>query len=341
MLHFANDYTQGACQEILDAIVKTNFENLSGYGADKYCESAKAKIRKACEVENADVYFLVGGTQTNAVVINSMLQSYEGVIAAETGHISVHEAGAIELTRNKVLTLPHHNGKIDVNEVKRYLQTFYADKNHEHMVFPGMVYISHPTEYGTLYTKNELTEISETCKKYEIPLFLDGARLAYGLMAKDTDVTLPDIARLCDVFYFGGTKAGALLGEAVIFTKNNTPKNFVTRIKQHGALLAKGRLLGVQFDTLFSNDLYKRIGKYTVNLSEKLKNILHKKNYRFYLESPTNQQFIIIENIKMEELEKKVSFSFWEKYDEKHTVIRLATSWATIEKDLNELEKLL
>ena len=341
MLHFANDYTQGACQEILDAIVKTNFENLSGYGADKYCESAKAKIRKACEVENADVYFLIGGTQTNAVVINSMLQSYEGVIAAETGHISVHEAGAIELTGHKVLTLPHHNGKINVNEVKGYLQTFYADKNHEHMVFPGMVYISHPTEYGTLYSKNELTEISKTCKKYEIPLFLDGARLAYGLMAKDTDVTLPDIAQLCDVFYFGGTKAGALLGEAVIFTKNNTPKNFVTRIKQHGALLAKGRLLGVQFDTLFSNDLYKRIGKYTVNLSEKLKNILHKKNYRFYLESPTNQQFIIIENIKMEELAKKVSFSFWEKYDEKHTVIRLATSWATTEKDLNELEKLL
>lgn len=341
MLHFANDYTQGACQEILDAIVKTNFENLSGYGADKYCESAKAKIRKACEVENADVYFLIGGTQTNAVVINSMLQSYEGVIAAETGHISVHEAGAIELTGHKVLTLPHHNGKINVNEVKGYLQTFYADKNHEHMVFPGMVYISHPTEYGTLYTKNELTEISEICKKYKIPLFLDGARLAYGLMAKDMDVTLPDIARLCDVFYFGGTKAGALLGEAVIFTKNNTPKNFVTRIKQHGALLAKGRLLGVQFDTLFSNDLYKRIGKYTVNLSEKLKNILHKKNYRFYLESPTNQQFIIIENIKMEELAKKVSFSFWEKYDEKHTVIRLATSWATTEKDLNELVKLL
>ena len=292
-------------------------------------------------MENADVYFLVGGTQTNAVVINSMLQSYEGVIAAETGHISVHEAGAIELTGHKVLTLPHHNGKINVNEVKGYLQTFYADENHEHMVFPGMVYISHPTEYGTLYTKNELTEISETCKKYEIPLFLDGARLAYGLMAKDTDVTLPNIAQLCDVFYFGGTKAGALLGEAVVFTKNNTPKNFITRIKQHGVLLAKGRLLGVQFDTLFSNDLYKRIGKYTINLSEKLKNILHEKNYRFYLESPTNQQFIVIENIKMEELAKNVSFSFWEKYDENHTVIRLATSWATTEEDLNKLVKLL
>lgn len=325
----------------MDAIVKTNFENLSGYGADKYCESAKAKIRKACELENADVYFLVGETQTNVVVINSMLQSYEGVIAAETGHISVHEAGAIELTGHKVLTLPHHNGKINVNEVKGYLQTFYADENHEHMVFPGMVYISHPTEYGTLYTKNELTEISEICKKYKIPLFLDGARLAYGLMAKDTDVTLPDIARLCDVFYFGGTKVGALLGEAVVFTINNTPKNFVTRIKQHGALLAKGRLLGVQFDTLFSNDLYKRIGKHTIDLSEKLKNILHEKNYRFYLESPTNQEFIVIENIKMKELEKKVSFSFWEKYDEKHTVIRLVTSWATTEKDLNELVKLL
>ena len=235
------------------------------------------------------------------------------------------------------MTLPHHSGKIDVNELKEYLHTFYADENHEHMVFPGMVYISHPTEYGTLYTKNELTEISETCKKYEIPLFLDGARLAYGLMAKDMDVTLPDIVQFCDVFYFGGTKAGALLGEAVIFTKNNTPKNFVTRIKQHGALLAKGR----QFDTLFSNDLYKRIGKHAIDLAEKLKNILHEKNYRFYLESPTNQQFIIIENTKMEELAKNVSFSFWEKYDENHTVIRFATSWATTEKDLDELIKLL
>lgn len=341
MLYFANDYTQGACQEVLDAVVRTNFENLAGYGADKYCESAKEKIRKACEVENADVYFLVGGTQTNAVVINSMLQSYEGVIAAETGHISVHEAGAIEFTGHKVLTLPHHNGKIDVKELKDYLQTFYADGNHEHMVFPGMVYISHPTEYGTLYTKNELTEISEVCKKYEIPLFLDGARLAYGLMAKDTDVTLPDIARLCDVFYFGGTKVGALFGEAVVFTKNNTPKHFITRIKQHGALLAKGRLLGIQFDTLFSDDLYKKIGKQAIDLAEKLKKVLHEKNYRFYLESPTNQQFIIIENEKMEGLSKNVSFSFWEKYDENHTVIRFATSWATTEEDLNELTNLL
>lgn len=341
MLYFANDYMQGACQEILDAVVRTNFENLAGYGTDRYCESAKMRISKACEVENADVHFMAGGTQTNAVVINSMLESYEGVIAAETGHIAIHEAGAIEFTGHKVLTLPHHSGKIDVNELKEYLHTFYADENHEHMVFPGMVYISHPTEYGTLYTKNELTEISEICKKYKIPLFLDGARLAYGLMAKNTDVTLPDIARLCDVFYFGGTKAGALLGEAVVFTKNNTPKNFITRIKQHGALLAKGRLLGVQFDTLFSNDLYKRIGKHTINLSEKLKNILHEKNYRFYLESPTNQQFIIIENTKMEELAKNVSFSFWEKYDENHTVIRFATSWATTEKDLDELIKLL
>jgi len=341
MLHFANDYTQGACQEILDAIVKINFEDLAGYGADRYCESAKAKIRKVCEVKNADVHFLTGGTQVNAVVINSMLESYEGVIAAETGHIAIHEAGAIEFTGHKVLTLPHHSGKIDVNELKEYLHTFYADENHEHMVFPGMIYISHPTEYGTLYSKKELTEISETCKKYEIPLFLDGARLAYGLMAKDTDVTLPDIAQFCDVFYFGGTKAGALLGEAVVFTKNNTPKNFVTRIKQYGALLAKGRLLGVQFDTLFSDDLYKRIGKHAIDLAEKLKNILHEKNYRFYLESPTNQQFIVIENIKMEELAKNVNFSFWEKYDEKYTVIRLATSWATTEKDLNELVKLL
>ena len=197
---------------------------MAGYGADKYCESAKVKIRKVCEVENEDIYFLVSGTQTNAVVINLMLQSYEGVIAAETGHISVHEAGSKGIRF-------WHCGKINVNELKEYLWTFYVDGNYEHMVFSEMVYISHLTEYGTLYTKNELTEISEICKKYEIPLFLDRARLAYGLMAKDTDVTLPDIARLCDVFYFGGTKARALLGEAVVFTKDNPPKNFVTRIK--------------------------------------------------------------------------------------------------------------
>ena len=204
-----------------------------------------------------------------------------------------------------------------------------------------MGYISYPTEYGSLYTKSELTEISEICKKYEIPLFLDGARLAYGLMAKDTDVTLPDIARICDVFYFGGTKVGALLGEAIVFTKKNTPKHFMTRVKQHGALLAKGRLLGIQFDTLFSDDLYKKIGKHAIELAEKLKKALYEKNYKFYLESPTNQQFIIIENKKMEELSKNVSFSFWEKYDENHTVIRFATSWATTEKDLEELIKLL
>lgn len=341
MISFESDYTTGAHPNILKRLTETNYEFLSGYGTDHYCESAREKIRIACDCKDADVHLLVGGTQTNALVISAMLHDYEGVIAADTGHVSVHEAGAIEYTGHKVLTLPHHEGKLMAGELKEYLVRFYDDGNHEHMVFPGMVYISYPTENGTLYSREELEQIYDICRQYEIPLFIDGARLGYGLMSSEADMTLADIARLCDVFYIGGTKVGALCGEAVVFTKNNTPKHFTTVIKQHGALLAKGRLLGIQFDTLFTDDLYWELSRHAIGMADKLKSVLREKGYSFAWETPTNQQFVILENNKMKELREKVAFSFWEKYDESHTVVRFATSWSTTEKDIELLKEIL
>lgn len=341
MLHFENDYNKGAHPELLNALIETNDQGLSGYGTDSYCQQAADKIREVCSCPQAEVEFLVGGTQTNQVVISSMLASYEGVIAAETGHVSSHEAGAIEFSGHKVLTLPSHNGKLLASEVATYIETFYADGNYQHMVFPGMVYISHPTEYGTLYSKAELEELSKICKHYQIPLFIDGARLGYGLAAKDTDVDFPTIAALSDVFYIGGTKMGALAGEAVVFTKKNRPKQFTTIVKQHGALLAKGRLLGLAFDRFFTDDLYLKIGKHVIDLAEELKIILEEKGYSFYLKSPTNQQFVIVENTKLTDLAKNVAYSFWEKYDDHHTVIRLATSWSTSREDVTALRNVL
>lgn len=341
MLSFESDYTTGAHPKILEQLLKTNMEPQPGYGSDVYSKSAKEKIRTACECPDAEVYFLTGGTQTNAIVISTMLRDSEGVVAAKTGHVSVHEAGAIEHSGHKVLELSQENGKINSKELDCFLSDFYKDPNHEHMVYPGMVYISHPTEYGTLYSKAELTELSQICKAYNIPLYMDGARLGYGLMSNDTDVTLADIARLCDVFYIGGTKVGALCGEAVVFTKNNMPKHFTTLVKQRGALLAKGRLLGLQFDTLFTDNLYFDISKHAITMAEKLKNIFAGKGYQFYLESPTNQQFIILENTQMEKLSEQVAFSFWEPLDEEHCVVRFATSWSTTEGDLAQLERIL
>lgn len=341
MLSFENDYTEGAHPQILEKFMETNMEKLSGYGNDYYCQSAKEKIRRVCQCPEAEIFFLVGGTQTNAVVIDAMLNKYEGVIAAKTGHVSVHEAGAIEYTGHKVLELNQYEGKINGEELENYLKSFWQDENHEHMVYPGMVYISYPTEYGTLYSENELKNISEICRKYKIPLYLDGARLGYGIMSNNTDVTLPLIAEYCDVFYIGGTKVGALCGEAVVFTKNNIPKNFVTIVKQHGALLAKGRLLGIQFDTLFTDDLYFKISRHAIEMADILKEGFKEKGYSFYIESTTNQQFIIIENSKLEELSKKVKFSFWEKIDDEHTVVRFATSWATEKADILKLMELL
>ncbi|MBQ2543185.1 MAG: low specificity L-threonine aldolase [Bacteroidales bacterium] len=341
MISFESDYIAGAHPKVLERLAETNMEPLAGYGEDKYCQMAEEKIKKACNRPDAKVHFLVGGTQTNQVVISSMLADYEGVIAATSGHISVHEGGAIEFTGHKVLALEGNNGKLNPSDIDKYITTFHADGNHEHMVFPGMVYISHPTEYGTLYSKSELTAISNVCKKHNIPLFLDGARLGYGLASRQTDVSLPDIAELCDVFYIGGTKVGALCGEAVVFTHNNAPKHFITKMKQRGALLAKGRLLGIQFDTLFTNDLYMEISRHAIKMAEKLKSLLKEKGYRFYMESHTNQQFIILHNEQMSKLAQNVCFSFWEKYDDTHTIVRFATSWSTTEDDLKELEKWL
>ncbi len=341
MLYFESDYTEGAHEKILARLMETNRESLSGYGRDCYCDAAKEKIRQACQCPQAEVFFLVGGTQTNATIIDALLSRYQGVLAAASGHINTHEAGAIEAGGHKVLELPQHAGKIAAAELESYLQRFWQDANHEHMVFPGMLYLSHPTEYGALYSKAELLEISAICKAYSLPLYVDGARLGYGLMARDTDVSLPVLAQCCDVFYIGGTKVGALCGEAVVFSGQNVPPHFMTIVKQHGALLAKGRLLGVQFDTLFTNGLYFEISRHAIDMAELLKAGLAERGCHFYLASPTNQQFIIMEDKALQELAKQVKFSFWEKLDDRHTVIRLVTSWATREEDVRQLLALL
>ncbi len=336
---FESDYIAGAHPKVLQRLVETNLETLSGYGTDRYCESAKEKIKAACGCPDAEVEFLVGGTQANAVIISTMLRDYEGVVAAKTGHVSSHEAGAIEYTGHEVLEVPQTDGKIEAAVLKKYLEDFYADANHEHMMFPGMVYISYPTEYGTLYTRKELTELSGICHDYQIPLFLDGARLGYGLMSGECDLTLADIAELTDVFYIGGTKVGALCGEAVVFTKKNRPCYFMNSVKKRGALLAKGRLLGIQFDALFSEDLYFDISRHAIEMAEKMKALFKEAKLPFYLESPTNQQFIILEDRQMKELKGQIGFGFWEKYDEGHTVVRFATSWSTTPEDLDVLRQ--
>ena len=341
MISFESDYIAGAHPEILRKLTETNLESLPGYGSDPYCESAKRKIREAVGRPDAEIIFFAGGTQTNAVVISTLLADHEGVIAAKTGHISSHEAGAIEYTGHKVLELPQAEGKIVPETLEKYLADYYADENHEHMVCPGMVYLSHPTEYGTLYSKAELSSISEICGKYHLTLYLDGARLAYALASRETDLSLPEIAALCDVFYIGGTKVGALCGEAVVFTKGNMPKHFLTSVKKRGALLAKGRLLGVQFDALFTDDLYCRIGRHAIDMAEKMKEIFCAHGLPFYIQSPTNQQFVVLENGRMERLSKKAAFSFWEKTDGAHTVVRFATGWSTTEEDLRALDEAL
>ncbi len=340
MLYFENDYCEGAHPAILQKLMETNFEKVSGYGTDPYCASAKEKIRKACDCPEADVYFISGGTQTNAIVIASMLNRWEGVIAAATGHVAGHEAGAIEYTGHKVLGLPQKNGKLDAETVRDFCKTFFADGNHDHMVFPGMVYISHPTEYGTLYTKAELEALSAVCHEFKLPLFLDGARLGYGLVSKGTDVTLADLARLTDVFYIGGTKVGALCGEAAVFP-HGAPAHFMTMMKQQGALLAKGRLLGIQFDVLFTDDLYTKISENAITTANVLKRALSDKGYKFFMDSPTNQIFVVLSNEQLAALEGKAKFGFWEKYDDTHTVVRIATSWATKMEEIMQLIELM
>lgn len=337
MQHFDSDYMEGGHPEILKRLIETNMEKTPGYGTDRYCESARRKILEACGCPEGEVFFLAGGTQTNMTVISSMLRPYQGVVAADTGHISVHEAGAIEASGHKVLTVPGVQGKLMAEDLEAYMKKYYADETHEHMVWPGMVYISHPTEYGTLYTEEELKRLRCICDTYQMPLFLDGARLGYGLMAGGTDVTLKVIARYCDVFYIGGTKVGALFGEAVVLPKKDRIPHFFTMIKQRGALMAKGRILGIQFDTLFTDDLYFKISKHGIEMAMRMKQGFLEKGYELYLDSMTNQQFVVLEPEKLEALSEKVTFGFWENLKDGRTVVRFATSWATKPEDIDAL----
>ncbi len=340
-MHFDTDYMEGAHPDVMRRLLETNLEQTVGYGSDPYTQRAKDLIRKACGAPEAGVHFLVGGTQTNSTVIDGLLRQHEGVIAAETAHINVHESGAIEATGHKVLTLPQHNGKLEAEEVEKYITDFYRDETYEHMVAPGMVYISHPTELGTLYSLDELEKLSAVCRRANIPLYMDGARLGYGLAAENTEVTLTDIARLCDVFYIGGTKVGALFGEAVVAPDPKRLPHFFPLIKQHGALLAKGRLLGIQFETLFTDHLYERMGKHAVRLALKLKEAFKSKGYKLQLDSPTNQQFVCLPNETIDRLLQHATFELWGPRGEKETMVRFVTSWATREEDVDAFIRLL
>ncbi len=337
MIYFNCDYMEGAHPNILKRLQETNMDKTVGYGDDPYTESAKARIREACDAPDSEVMLLVGGTQTNDVVIASFLQPYQGVIAPTNGHIARHEAGAIEHSGHKVLALPGENYKLSAEQIREYCWLYYKDASKDHMVMPGMVYISQPTEYGTLYSLEELTAIREVCDEYNMALYVDGARLAYALGSPENDVTLKDLARLTDVFYIGGTKCGALFGEAVVVRDPKRVPHMFMIAKQHGAVLAKGRLLGIQYDELFKDDLYLKIGQHAINMAMKIKNACKEKGYVFYNDSPTNQQFVIISNEKEKEMSEWLEIEMDDTYDEDHIVMRLCTSWATKEEDVDAL----
>lgn len=337
MILFNNDYAEGAHPKVMERLLLTNMEQTVGYGEDPYCEAAREKVRKACQAPDADVHFLVGGTQANMTVISAALRPHQGAVCVQTGHINVHETGAVEATGHKVLALEGTDGKIKASQVQEMWKEHWADGAHEHIVQPKLVYISHPTELGTLYTKQELTDLRAVCDACGMYLFLDGARLAYGLAAEGTDVTLADIAALTDVFYIGGTKSGALFGECVVIKRREIKEDFRYMIKQKGGMLAKGRLLGVQFDTLFEGNLYVEMGRHADRLAMKLKNGLKEKGYHFYIDSITNQQFVIVDNEKLQEIEKNFGVNYEKRLDENHMVIRICTSWATKEENVDKL----
>ena len=337
MLRFQCDYQEGAHPSILKKMKETNYEQTAGYGNDPYCESARKKIRRLCNAPEADVHFLVGGTQTNFTVISAILRPYQGALAAVSGHINVHETGAIEATGHKVLALPSDDGKITAAQVREAYEAHWNNADHEHIVQPGMVYISHPTENGTLYAKEELQALSRTCRELGLPLFLDGARLGYGLMAEKSSLGLTDIAELTDVFYIGGTKVGALFGEAVVITNPALKKDFRYLIKQHGGMLAKGRLLGIQFDVLFTDNLYFDIAKGADELAMRLKAAFLEKGYGLRYDSYTNQQFPILPNEHLGKLKEKYSYGFWEVVDDSHSAVRFCTSWATKKEAVDAL----
>lgn len=342
MIHLESDYNNGAHEAVLRHLIETNNERTQSYGDDRFSEQARALIREACEAPDAQIWFLAGGTQTNATIIDCVLQPYEGVLCVETAHINVHEAGAVEFTGHKVISLPAHDGKLDVEELRAWLAAFFADETAEHMVRPGMVYITFPTELGTLYTAGELAALRAVCHEYDLLLYVDGARLAYGLAASE-DVTLSSLAQLADIFYIGGTKCGALCGEAVVFPKGNAPAHMLSRIKRHGSLLAKSRVVGVQFEALFTkigeSPLYLQIGRRAVTLAMRLrKHFVERMGYPPYIDSPTNQQFFVIPNEDLERLRKHIGFEVWCPVDATHTACRFVTSWATTDAEIDKLE---
>lgn len=341
MLHFDTDYMRGAHPEVMRRLVETNLLQTPGYGSDNFTASAGERILKACDLSEGKVLFLAGGTQTNATVLDSILGREQGVLAVQTAHINVHEAGAVEATGHKVLTLASHDGKMDAGELQAWLEEFYRDETHEHMVAPGAVYITQPTEVGTLYTLAELEAIRKVCRQAGILLYLDGARLGYGLASPGTDVTLKDIARLCDVFYIGGTKVGALFGEAVVVCNPNLFKNALTLIKRRGALLAKGRLISLQFETLFTDDLYLKLSGQAVKRALELKSVFVNAGFRLFMDSPTNQQFFVLPNEVIDRLTHGASFELWGPRGRTETAVRFVTDWATSQEDISRLKELL
>lgn len=337
MILFNCDYLEGAHPRIMEALVNTNMVQTVGYSCDEYCDEAKAVIRKVCGQENAAVHFLVGGTQSNTIVIASALRPHQAVISVKEGHINVHETGAIEATGHKVMALEGKDGKLSGKLIKDAYYGHWNDGSHEHITQPKMVYISNPTELGTLYSKAELEDIREACDECNLYLFLDGARLGYGLMSDGYDVTIEDVARLCDVFYIGGTKVGALFGEAVVIVNPALQEDFRYIIKQKGGMLAKGRLLGIQFLELFKDGLYFEISAHAIRLANMLKAGLAELGYEFFADSKTNQQFVIVSNEKLKELEKDFGFEYMHAYDEDRSVVRFCTSWATTEENVKKL----
>lgn len=339
---FESDYNNGCLPEILRRLSETNDKKSSGYGFDPYTERAKDRIRKACDMTEAEVHFLVGGTQTNATAIDSLLQGCEGVLSVDTGHINVHESGAVEAFGHKVLVLPGiAGGKMAASQINDYMRKFLADETYPHMVQPGMVYITLPTELGALYSRKELADIYTVCQQYGLRLYVDGARLGYGLMAESNDIDLPFLAHHCDAFYIGGTKVGALLGEALVYTNTRAPKYIFTIIKRHGALLAKGRVLGLQFDTLFTDDLYFRVSRHAIDMAQALRKVFAKHGLSLGIDSPTNQQFVILSKEQKQRLAEEIAFEIWEPLPNDHLLCRFVTCWGTTEADIAALDEAL
>ena len=338
MIMFNCDYNEGAHPKIIGLLEKTNFEQTPGYGEDHYCAKARALIRKACGREDIDIHFLTGGTQANLTVISAALRTHQGVLSAHTGHINVHESGAIEATGHKVLPLPGGSeGKISAAAVEEAVRLHWEDETHEHIVQPKMVYISHPTENGMLYSKDELTALRAVCDQKGLLLFLDGARLGYGLASAETDVTLSDLCSCCDVFYIGGTKVGALFGEAVVITNNSLKEDFRYIVKQKGGMFAKGRLLGLQFSALFEDDTYIKIAREADEQAARIAKTCVEAGFPLLAPSPTNQQFPILPDHLIAQLSEKYAFSHWVRTDPGHCAIRICTSWATRSEDVDGL----